>query len=595
MNHAVGRWLKVGVLTFVTAALVACAGAAGKPGAAGAPGAAAEVPPLPVGTIPDQALEVAGTKTVALGGYFSEGEGETLTYTAASSVATVATVSVSGSTLTITAVVVGSAVITVTATDEDSLTAKQAIKVTVTAAADPTDPTTPTTPTTPTDPTTPTTPTTPADPTTITISDKMKESVDLNDHLPAGAAAADYQLESRKKSVFTVAAKSISGVLSNSVWEVNPVSEGTAKAEIVGKVDGKVAATLTVTVKNRAPEPYSKAPALTLMMLSGPVPHARPAANTVPPLMNENNDYGLELYYINLPAQGQFEDPDADENAPGMLKYKITSSRDDVIVQDGDTCTTAKTTKCKVWVDIVARRDGVDAFNLNVVAEDTDMATSPSVSFPILMEYPAKQIYDVLQFKANGDFRAVTVGYRADTEHELVFKHPVEMDMRGFLFAEEYIKTLGEIQTLNTATNPGDVVDQADPDAPSGVPVTVGTPTNALYGKSKPADLLSNDGIADIIDTYTINTTGRVSVAGMTKERAAALTLVADDAAEGDDATLAFTVTGVGTGTIEIGYHVWWDEDGAASDPTVVPATGTKKAKWHSATRKLRVTVVAVD
>ena len=67
MNHAVGRWLKVGVLTFVTAALVACAGAAGKPGEPGAAGAPAQVPPLPVGTIPDQALEVAGTKTVALG------------------------------------------------------------------------------------------------------------------------------------------------------------------------------------------------------------------------------------------------------------------------------------------------------------------------------------------------------------------------------------------------------------------------------------------------------------------------------------------------------------------------------------------------
>ena len=78
MNHAVGRWLKVGVLTFVTAALVACAGAAGKPGE---PGADAEVPPLPVGTIPDQTLEVAESGTVALASYFSEGEGETLTYT----------------------------------------------------------------------------------------------------------------------------------------------------------------------------------------------------------------------------------------------------------------------------------------------------------------------------------------------------------------------------------------------------------------------------------------------------------------------------------------------------------------------------------
>ena len=94
----------------------------------------------------------------------------------------------------------------------------------------------------------------------------MKRTVDLNDHLPAGAAAADYELESRKESVFTVAAKSTSGVLSTSVWEVTPVSKGTAKAEIIGKADGKVAATLTVIVENRAPKLNSEADAPTILM-----------------------------------------------------------------------------------------------------------------------------------------------------------------------------------------------------------------------------------------------------------------------------------------------------------------------------------------
>ena len=213
--------------------------------------------------------------------------------------------------------------------------------------------------------------------------------------------------------------------------------------------------TLTVIVENRAPGlKATRVVPTSRLSLTGPAPHKRPTGVTTPTLKNENNDNVLSLYYIELAASGQFKDPDADENAPGKLKYKITSSRDDVIVQDGDTCTTAKTANCKVWVDIVARRTGVDEFNLNVVAEDSDMATSASVSFPIRMEDPASQMYNVEQYRANGDFRAITVGYRADTEHALVFKHPdeavtVAVDrLRGFLFAEELIKDLKAIAAL---------------------------------------------------------------------------------------------------------------------------------------------------
>ena len=57
----------------------------------------------------------------------------------------------------------------------------------------------------------------------------------------------------------------------------------------------------------------------------------------------------------------------------------------------------------------------------------------------------------------------------------------------------------------------------------------------------------------------------------------------------------------MGTGTIEIGYHVWWDEDGpgmAAESRLPIRLTACnrdKKAKWHSAKETLTVTVVAVD
>ena len=609
MNHAVGRWLKVGVLTFVTAALVACAGAAGKPGE---PGADAQVPPLPVGTIVDQALEVAGTGTVALAGYFSEGEGETLTYTAASSAVAVATVTVSGSTLTIKAVAAGSAVITVTATDTDSLTAKQTFKVTVTAAADPTDDPTDETDD-PTDETDDPTDDPTADPGTIPISDKMKKLVDLNDHLPAGAAAADYRLESRNEDVFTVAAKSTSGVVSTSVWEVTPVSKGTAKAEIVGDADGKVAVTLTVIVENRAPELSSKAVPPKLDMLSDPVPHARPPGNTVPVLLNENNDdNGLMLYFIELSAAGQFKDPDVADRAAGKLTYKITSSRDDVVIQDGGTCTTATTAMCKVWVDIVARRPMVNEFNLNVMAEDSDMATSPSVSFPIRMENPAKQTYTVEQFRETGDFRSIAVGYRATTEHKLVFEHP-DVDavppVYGFLFAAEHVTDLEEIQAaavvadgVTAATAP-----TTDPNAPMGYmpPIPAGGTVvpRISYGVSTPKTPLNGAGsnVGDVaelpvgnadIHVYTVKTTGRVSVIAKRADASVAPDTVLPIGADAlvvavADTQLAFTVTGVGPGTIEIGYHVWWDADG--------PDAGTADPKWYSMKRKLTVTVKAVD
>ena len=278
----------------------------------------------------------------------------------------------------------------------------------------------------------------------------MKAPVNLDDHLPAGAVAADYELESRKESVFTVAAKSTSGVLSTSEWEVTAVSKGTAKAEIVGKADGKVAVTLTVIVENRAPKLNSKADAPILMALT-PGMHTPPAGSTAKALKNENGDNTLSLYYVELDASGQFKDPDAAEDVAGKLTYKITSSRDDVVIQDGSTCTTATTAKCKVWVDIVNRRDGVDEFDLNVVAEDSDKETSPEVPFPIRMEDPAEQSYNVEQFKVTGNLRPITVGYRATTEHELVFKHP-DAAMRGFLFADLLQKSLADIRITNEAT-----------------------------------------------------------------------------------------------------------------------------------------------
>ena len=89
-------------------------------------------PPEAVGVIPDQAVEEGGAPvTVDVLPYFTDVDGDVLTYAAVSSDETAVTVSVSGSTLTLSPVVTGTATVTVTAADVEGLTAEQRFGVAV--------------------------------------------------------------------------------------------------------------------------------------------------------------------------------------------------------------------------------------------------------------------------------------------------------------------------------------------------------------------------------------------------------------------------------------------------------------------------------
>ena len=89
-------------------------------------------PPEAVGVIPDQALEEGGAPgTVDLAPYFTDVDGDALTYAAVSSDETAVTVTVAGATVTLSAVVTGTATVTVTASDVEGLTATQTFSVQV--------------------------------------------------------------------------------------------------------------------------------------------------------------------------------------------------------------------------------------------------------------------------------------------------------------------------------------------------------------------------------------------------------------------------------------------------------------------------------
>ena len=87
--------------------------------------------PEVVNSIPPVGLAAGEDVTFEVPSYFSDPDGDALSYAAASSDVSVATASVSGSTVTIAAVAAGSATVTVTARDPAGLSASQAVDVTV--------------------------------------------------------------------------------------------------------------------------------------------------------------------------------------------------------------------------------------------------------------------------------------------------------------------------------------------------------------------------------------------------------------------------------------------------------------------------------
>lgn len=228
----------------------------------------------------DQTTNRGINKTVDVSSYFSDVDGDTLTYTASSNETDVATVDVSGENVTITPVSLGTSTITVTANDGKGGTVSQSFTVTV-ANQMPT-----------------------ATPIPVQTTNKgTNNTVNLLNYFSdADGDALTYTAISSQSSVAIVA-------ISENILTITPVSQGNATVTVTA-YDGKgssASQSFTVTVANR-----------------------KPTVTTIP---DQTTNKGIDQA---VDVSSYFSDADKD-----VLTYTASSSHDEVATAhvSGDTVT----------------------------------------------------------------------------------------------------------------------------------------------------------------------------------------------------------------------------------------------------------------
>ena len=222
-----GSWVSVSPLAKGTATITVTATDLGGLSADQTFSVLTDHPPTTVGTIPAQ--EVMETKTLALNvsSYFSDPEGDALTYTVTSSDTATADATVSGDTVNLQGKVEGTATITVTVTDTNGSTATQTFSLTVTPFNSP-----------------PTTVGTIPDQSVVDGGDAA--TVDLTSYF--GDTADDTLTYTADSSDTTLATVSVS----DATLSVSPVSAGTASITVTATDTAGSTATQTFSVSVRA-------------------------------------------------------------------------------------------------------------------------------------------------------------------------------------------------------------------------------------------------------------------------------------------------------------------------------------------------------
>lgn len=508
----------------------------------------APMKPVAEGEITDKVLTVGGDPiSVPVVDNFRDPDGDELMYSAESDDNDVATamVAAGSSSVTVTPKAEGEATITVTATDPGGLKATQMFDVMVNPAEQ----------------------TEPDEPESMTVTIEPNEkdkTIDLSDegYLPEDADPAEYELGPLSTSVFKISPKSDS----TSEWVITPVRKGSETAHITPKAGGDAVNTITIIVRNRPPKRKLLEAPTTLATFSTAEP---PYVNhpTIGTANNEDPKIPLKLYQVGLDAgiASYFEDLDQD-----ALTYKVDiSPRGVALISSGSPCNNLP---CNVWVDVLQKK----SFNFMVTAVDGDEdGESEPLMIPATAKSPASQAYNVIQ-QARTRAQSITVGYRPGVNHGVTFKGKLVLNDDGTVapsdgplqFAEEHRQKIFDLADLGTDAIPSDAVAGATIEYDVRVPDNEATSGASATG----ATVKYTVQVRPVVELP--RTAGTVDAGTF------------DFGAADTSATLDFRVTGVTSGQVIIGYHIWYDQDG----------DGTKhQAKWHSDHYTLTVRVTAVN
>ncbi len=336
-------------------------------------------PPQPQGSIPaTPPLDAGGAAhQVDVAAYFSDPDGDALTYRARSSQETVATVRTAGSIVSITPRAKGTATITVTAADPGGLRAEQTFDVEVRQESTPRG-----------DPT-------PAAPVARGSIPDVRLSIGASAHQVDVAAyfsdpngdALTYQARSSQETVATVRT-------AGSIVSITPRAKGTATITVTATDPGNLTATqqFRVTIRNRPPQPQGSIPA-------------------TPPL-----DAGGAAHQVDVAAY--FSDPDGD-----ALTYRARSSQETVatVRTAGSTVSITPRAKGTATITVTATDPGnltaTQQFRVTVRNRPPQPQGSIPATPPLDAGGAAHQV-DVAAYFSDPDGDALT--YRARSSQETV-------------------------------------------------------------------------------------------------------------------------------------------------------------------------------
>ena len=278
--------------------------------------------PQPAGSISGPPLTERGAVwSVDVSGKFTDPDGDTLSYSAASSAIAIATVSASGSTVTITPVAAGTTTVTVTATDPGGLNAAQQISVTVNSSNRAP------------------LPKGNIEPQTLTLGSASKELDVSEKFVDADGDTLSYTAESSDSAIATASA-------SGNPVTITPVAVGATTITVTAKDLGGLTATQEIAVTVRRPN-------------RAPVANGNIGAQT---LMLGDADWSTDI-------SGKFSDPDGD-----TLAYEKTVGSAIVTVRISDrTVTVAPVAAGTTTVTLTATDpDGLSAeqvFSVTVIPQ----------------------------------------------------------------------------------------------------------------------------------------------------------------------------------------------------------------------------------